>query len=32
MNLKRVGKNEYLNEMKYFNPWIGNTGLITWVI
>jgi hypothetical protein len=28
---KRVGKNEYLNEMKYFNPWISNTGLITWV-
>ncbi len=31
MNLYSVGKNEYLNEMKYFNPWISNTGLITWV-
>jgi hypothetical protein len=28
---KRVGKNEYLMEMKYFNPWISNTGVITWV-
>lgn len=28
---KSVGRNEYLNEMKYFNPWISNTGLITWV-
>jgi hypothetical protein len=27
----RVGKNDYLNEFKYFNPWISNNGLITWV-
>jgi hypothetical protein len=26
-----VGKNDYLTEMKYFNPWISHTGLITWV-
>jgi nicotinic acetylcholine receptor, invertebrate len=26
-----VGKNEYLNEFKMFNPWIDKSGLITWV-
>ena len=26
-----VGKNDYLNEFKYFNPWILHTGSITWV-
>ena len=29
--LKRVGKNEYLAEYIYFNPWISYTGEITWV-
>ena len=28
---KSVGKNDYLNEFKYFNPWITHTGVITWV-
>jgi hypothetical protein len=27
----RVGINDYLMEMKYFNPWISHTGVITWV-
>ena len=27
----RVGRNDYLNEFKYFNPWISYNGLITWV-
>ena len=26
-----MGRNEYLKEMNYFNPWISNTGMITWV-
>ena len=26
-----VGKNDYLTEFKYFNPWIMHTGAITWV-
>jgi nicotinic acetylcholine receptor, invertebrate len=26
-----VGRNDYLNEFKYFNPWVSNKGLITWV-
>jgi hypothetical protein len=26
-----VGKNDYLTEFKYFNPWILHTGAITWV-
>ena len=26
-----MGKNDYLNEFKYFNPWITHTGVITWV-
>ena len=26
-----VGKNEYLKEFNYFNPWISSDGLITWV-
>jgi hypothetical protein len=29
--VKRVGKNDYINEFKYFNPWITHTGVITWV-
>jgi hypothetical protein len=24
----RVGRNDYLNEFKYFNPWISHTGFI----
>jgi hypothetical protein len=26
-----VGKNDYLTEFKYFNPWISHTGSVTWV-
>ena len=26
-----VGINDYLTELKYFNPWIMHTGAITWV-
>ncbi len=26
-----VGRNEYLKEMNYFNPWISSEGFITWV-
>ena len=26
-----VGKNDYLNEFKLFNPWILHTGVVTWV-
>jgi hypothetical protein len=26
-----VGKNDYLTEFKYFNPWISYEGFITWV-
>ena len=29
--LLSVGRNDYLNEFKYFNPWISHTGIITWV-
>lgn len=29
--IKRMGKNDYLNEFKYFNPWILHSGLVTWV-
>ncbi len=31
MILNRVGRNEYLKEMNYFNPWIASNGFITWV-
>lgn len=27
----RVGKNSYLTEFKYFNPWVNYKGIITWV-
>ena len=26
-----MGKNDYLNEFKFFNPWILSTGLVTWI-
>ena len=26
-----MGHNDYLNEFKFFNPWIIYTGLVTWV-
>ena len=31
MLVQSVGKNEYLTEFQLFNPWISNTGSITWV-
>ena len=26
-----MGKNDYINEFKLFNPWISSEGLVTWV-
>ena len=26
-----MGRNEYLTEFKYFNPWVSSNGQVTWV-